>query len=328
VAATVADMKERFLNDHDGALKTLDSALLSRDLKKEKGSSSSSRWRLVMAVAQRKVALGEHAEAALLLENELASLSGETGGLATSAEERLASMAQLVLAYSWCDPDKADDLLAKGALPPPEALSGGQADDDEDGDEEEGVLDPLVLEEAPLPKTASSKVRRLMVVDKKQAKKLALVAAAALAAEQTAAESAEGGGSGEGAAAGAAAAAAAPVGVKNRAHEKRAAKQVAKLVAAGKLASRNPAGPDPLRWVPKKLRTGKGRKALANQKGGAGKISGAQGVSTEGSKDAAKLDAYARAQAKKDADAEAKAAAEAESSSGSAAKRGPWRRMK
>jgi hypothetical protein len=76
--------------------------------------------------------------------------------------------------------------------------------------------------------------------------------------------------------------------------------------------------------VPKKLRASNLRKLKRAAAKGAGKISGAQGVGADG-KEAAKLDAFARAQQKKaDAEAaEAKAKAAAESG-----KRGPYRRLK
>jgi hypothetical protein len=332
VAATVADMKERFLGDHSGALKTLDAALARGNKDGGGGSedgtrSSSSRARLVLAVARRKVALGEHGQGAKLLEQLLGEQ--ERGEVAMEAEERLACLAHLVLAHSWIDPEKAE--ASSASLPSPQALlkqhkqqqkggGGDDDDDDEDEDDDEEDLDPLVLEEAPLPRTASSKVRRLIVVDKKQAKKLAAAAAAQQQAEA-------GGGDGDDSLTASLATmvvGGASSSAKKRAHEKRAAKHLAKLVASGKsIDLRNPPKPDPLRWVPKKLRSAKGRKGMQS-KGGGGKISGAQGVSTEGSKDAAKLDAYARAQAKKEADA-AKAAAE---EAGHTAKRGPWRRMK
>jgi len=86
-----------------------------------------------------------------------------------------------------------------------------------------------------------------------------------------------------------------------------------------------PSQPDPERWVPKKLRASNLRKLKrAAAKGvGGGKISGAQGVGADG-KEAAKLDAFARAQQKKAETEAAEAKAKAAAESG---KRGPYRRL-
>ena len=71
------------------------------------------------------------------------------------------------------------------------------------------------------------------------------------------------------------------------------------LAAAGKYDPKHPAKPDPERWIPKAQRSynKRGRK----HKGGAAKISGAQGGASD-AKDVLKLDAAERARAKKEAD--------------------------
>lgn len=76
-------------------------------------------------------------------------------------------------------------------------------------------------------------------------------------------------------------------------NEKRKKEYLAKLTAEGKYDPSRPTNPDPERWIAKKLRSYNRRKGKRNQ----GKYSGAQGTSSEASqKDAAKLDAFARAQ--------------------------------
>jgi len=78
--------------------------------------------------------------------------------------------------------------------------------------------------------------------------------------------------------------------------EKQRLKYLALLTEKGKYDPRKPATPDPERWIAKKSRSYNKRGRKNKQK-----FSGAQGIGDGGAKDAAKLDAYARAQAKKEA---------------------------
>jgi len=283
-AATLFDMRERYLRDGAGALAGLDTALAEASdaarAPKRTGQLSPDAHglaRLVMGVAKIKVAKGQFVEAAALYERLLAE-----GGAGLSDAERLDATAQLVLALSWEDPEQAMALAA--SLPKSNAAVKREAES-EDEDEDDGI-DPEALEAADLPK--SNRVRRL-VADKAAAK-----------AEKKKIETPE-----------------ALSAAAKRRRAKRKAAHLKKLLDLGKYDPKRPVQPDPERWLAKQMRSSFRRKRGK----GAGKFSGAQGGGGD-SKDAAKLDAYARAQQKKEADARA-----AEEPAGKG-KRGPWRRLK
>ena len=146
-------------------------------------------------------------------------------------------------------------------------------------------IDPVALEETEVPR--SSRVRRLVIVDKAQQR---------ADRKKTAAD-------------------------PEKRRRKRAAereKYLKKLEELAKYDPNKPVKPDAERWIAKKSRSynKRGRKNK-------NKFSGAQGAGTVDSKDAEKLDAFARAKAKKEAELRA-----AEEPAEGAKKKQPYRKKR